>query len=108
MTTRRCRSACSWCIRRRWCRQARQFTPPGYFGGEPAHADLGAGVDERATIPAVLRGSRVRLEIALNKPVPRPVAGREREWISGMVGEQFAALVHDARAGREGLPGTEL
>lgn len=46
-----------------------EITPPEYAagGGVPVKADLGAGSDERASAPATLAGSRVKLTLTLNK-----------------------------------------
>ncbi len=65
------------------------ITPPAYalnvLGNESPFAvgarDVGPGTDPRATISPVLRGSRVRLELELNKPLaiqggePRAILG---------------------------------
>lgn len=60
--------------------------PPGYaaavLGSRPDIArgrkDAGTGRDERGVIGPVLAGSRVRLDLELNKPVPLPPEGDAR------------------------------
>lgn len=76
-------------------------TPPEYAqrsaGASSAKTDLGAGADERAVLAGVLVGSRLGLDLTLNKPVPVPPAepGPRRAWLALALGEQFAALVAD-------------
>lgn len=69
-------------------------TPPAYaaaLGVGAQTIELGAGVDERATLPDVLAGSRVELTIELSKDVPAVEA--DREAIAEALGEGFAAGV---------------
>lgn len=54
--------------------------------------DLGSGADERATPKPILRGSRVEMTLSLNKPIPGPAAGNEKEWIARTLGPDFAAM----------------
>ncbi len=61
--------------------------------------DLGAGNDERAAPPAMLAGSRVRMVISLNKPVPTPTIAQKRaEWIAASLGADIARLAEADQA----------
>lgn len=63
--------------------------PPPYAPGVPvATHELGPGTDRRAAAPPVAEGSAVRLDLALNKPLPVPAVdgpGRE-QWVRGTLG----------------------
>lgn len=88
-----------------------EVTPPAYAASthasgagsdEPRSLDLGPGSDERAAPPAMLAGSRIRLNLILNKPVPAPPAADEnaaarRAWLAATLGEDVAKLA-DERA----------
>lgn len=52
-------------------RLAIQTDRPGALAA-PVELDMGAGLDERATAPAALAGSRVVFTLDLNKPLPSP------------------------------------
>lgn len=73
------------------------IVPPSYVGGESApvvRVDLGPGTDERAMAPTTLVGSRVELDLRLNKPAR--FVGADGEAASG-----FGALVDPEAAGVE-------
>jgi hypothetical protein len=62
----------------------------GFFAGQ---RELGPGNDQRAVVGPVLAGSRIEVQIELNKPVPPPpegdgenAAAARQEWIAGMLG----------------------
>ncbi len=90
-----------------------EVTPPAYAAGagvvaaeseadEPRSLDLGPGSDERAAPPAMLAGSRIRLSLVLNKPVPAPPSAEadgaaRRAWLAAALGEDIARLA-DERA----------
>ncbi|MGE3109440.1 MAG: hypothetical protein AB7G11_15515 [Phycisphaerales bacterium] len=84
------------------------LTPPLYYiaGGDPALAsaypvsprliDLGGGADERAAPRPILRGSRVELTLALNKPLPG-AAGDPVEWARATLGSDIASILQRAQ-----------
>jgi hypothetical protein len=78
---------------------AAEITPPAYVGAGEGRTqlDLGTGTTESASAPALLAGSRVRVEITLNKAVPRPEGA---EALARSLGEAGAAVLRggDARA----------
>ena len=57
--------------------------------GLKSELDLGPGSDERAAPAPILAGSRVRLNVELNKPVP---ASGSAAWIERALGPEAAAL----------------
>lgn len=60
--------------------------------------DLGPGSDERAAAPPVLAGSRLTVDIHLNKPVPAiPTDGRAAEWLARSLGPDFADLLRSGQ-----------
>ncbi len=69
---------------------ARALGPAGPDAPRDAEAEIGLGVgtDERAIAPASLAGSRVRLDITLNKPVP--AAPDDPGWIAATLGPDAA------------------
>lgn len=69
---------------------ARELGPagPGGAGDAGSEIDLGVGTDERAIAPASLAGSRVRLNIILNKPVP--AAPDDPGWLAATLGPDAA------------------
>lgn len=61
--------------------------------------DLGPGNDARAAAPPVLAGSRLTVDLHLNKPVPGLPAGTDADvnaWIGRCVGPDFAGLMSAA------------
>ncbi len=83
-----------------------QLTPPGYVATHSNDAaqprspvtrtlDMGPGSDERAAAPAQLAGTRIELELRLNKPVPTPDDFTSEEglaWVGAVLGEDIRAL----------------
>jgi hypothetical protein len=53
-------------------------TPPAYTGAPARQIDLGPGTDERAVIGPILAGSRIDLQLRLNKPIPLPDDASDR------------------------------
>lgn len=77
---------------------------PAYLKGLGAPSrvvDLGGGLDERATVPGVLAGSRVVMDLTLTKAVPVPADGEARDaWLRQTLGEaagQVAGAFDGAR-----------
>ncbi len=74
-----------------------RITPPDYaaqLAAAPAAAafrsgafDLGPGVDERASVGAILAGSTIELQIQLNKPVPTPGPGQDLAFAAASLGD---------------------
>lgn len=71
-------------------------TPPAYVGTVASGAviaagsvDLGAGNDARALLSPVLAGSRVRMTIDLNKPVPSPLPGADAAALASHAGRML-------------------
>ena len=77
--------------------------PPAYARGlgiSARTAELGPGIDERATVGDVLAGSRVELAVALSKPIPMPAGVPARALVASVLGEAAASAVLDGeRAG---------
>ncbi len=77
-------------------RAAARIVPPDYaraldpdsHRASDTEIDLGVGTDERAIAPASLAGSRVRLDITLNKPVP--AAPDDPGWLAATLGPDAA------------------
>lgn len=76
---------------------AAEVTPPAYAGtaGGKASLDLGTGTTESAAAPAMLAGSRVRLELTLNKKVPAP---NGTQGLAAALGQSGAAALGTADA----------
>lgn len=77
-----------------------QVTPPEYASTSDAarRIEMGAGNTDRAAAPPLLAGSRVRMSIELNKPVPNPVgaqagADARAAMLKATFGEAAAALL---------------
>lgn len=71
------------------------------LGAPPRVVDLGGGLDERATVPGVLAGSRVVMDLTLTKAVPVPNEANARAaWLAETFGEaagQISGMFDGAR-----------
>lgn len=72
-----------------------RIEPPAYTRGlasaerggpvtEPTEVELGTGADERAVAPPALAGSRIRLVLTLNKPIP--ASPEDPGWLAATFG----------------------
>ncbi len=93
-----------------------KIEPPAYaLGGEggrlgaPMQAELGNGLDDRASAPVALAGSRVELTVQLNKPVPGLKDVDRREWMERSLGSDLADVETEIRTdGAEWIVSWEL
>lgn len=91
-----------------------RLTPPRYIApaaeaGDAARPaptrtlDMGPGSDERAAAPAQLAGTRVEVELKLNKAVPTPADVTSPEglaWLGAALGDDLRALATPAPLGQ--------
>jgi hypothetical protein len=89
-----------------------RLTPPRYIaaagdGDDGSHPpqtrtlDMGPGSDERAAAPAQLAGTRIEVELKLNKAVPTPedvMSAEVLAWLDAALGEDLRALATPAAA----------